>query len=47
MMRYQNTKTGAIIETSCKVSGENWRELPPAGAPPEKKQPKKARVKGK
>ena len=23
-MKYKNTKTGAIIETSTKVSGENW-----------------------
>lgn len=24
-MKYKNTKTGAIIETSTKVSGENWK----------------------
>lgn len=23
-MKYKNTKTGAIIETGTKVSGENW-----------------------
>lgn len=23
-MKYKNAKTGAIIETSTKVSGENW-----------------------
>lgn len=23
-MKYKNTKTGATIETSTKVSGENW-----------------------
>lgn len=23
-MKYKNTKTGAIIETNTKVSGENW-----------------------
>ena len=23
-MKYKNTKTGAIIETSTEVSGENW-----------------------
>lgn len=23
-MKYKNTKTGAIIETSTKVSGKNW-----------------------
>lgn len=24
-MKYKNTKTGAIIETSTKVSDENWK----------------------
>lgn len=24
-MKYKNTKTGAIIETSTRVSGENWK----------------------
>ena len=24
-MKYKNTKTGAIIETSTKVPGENWK----------------------
>ena len=24
-MKYKNTKTGAFIETSTRVSGENWK----------------------
>lgn len=24
-MKYKNTKTGAIIETSTRASGENWK----------------------
>lgn len=34
-MKYKNTKTGAIIETSTKVSGENWE--PEIDEEPEKK----------
>lgn len=26
-MKYKNTKTGAVINTVCKVSGANWVEL--------------------
>lgn len=26
-MKYKNTKTGAIIETSTNVSGENWKHF--------------------
>lgn len=26
-MKYKNTKTGAIIETSTEVSGENWESF--------------------
>ena len=26
-MKYKNTKTGAVIETSTKVSGENWEPV--------------------
>ena len=35
-MKYRNTKTGAVICTRCKVTGENWetltdsRQTPPA-----------------
>ena len=40
-MKYKNTKTGAIIETSTKVSGENWEpeieEEPESDEKPEKK----------
>lgn len=34
-MKYKNTKTGAIIETSTRVSGENWK--PEIDEEPEKK----------
>lgn len=27
-MKYRNTKTGAVICTSCKVTGETWELLP-------------------
>ena len=26
-MRYKNVKTGAVIETSSKIRGENWKEI--------------------
>lgn len=39
-MKYKNTKTGAIIETSAKVSGENW-EPEIDEEPEEKKTPSK------
>lgn len=38
-MQYRNTQTGAVIETACTVSGEHWRQLPPAGGQPAKKPP--------
>lgn len=45
-MKYKNTKTGAIIETSAKVSGENWE--PEIDEEPEKKKtPSKNRGTGK
>ena len=34
-MKYKNTKTGAIIETSTRVSGGNWK--PEIDEEPEKK----------
>lgn len=39
-MKYKNTKTGAIIETSTKVAGENWE-------PEKKKTPSKNQGTGK
>ena len=27
-MKYRNTKTGAVICTHCKVTGETWEPLP-------------------
>lgn len=41
-MKYKNTKTGAIIETSTKVSGDNW-ELFTDKESEEKKTPSKSR----
>ncbi len=26
-MLYKNTVTGAVIETECVISGENWEEI--------------------
>lgn len=31
-MIYRNIKTGVEIESSCKLSGEHWQEVSPAGA---------------
>lgn len=28
-MKYHNTKTGAVIETNCKISGDHWEKLKP------------------
>lgn len=36
-MRYRNIVSGAVIETDCKVSGENWVEETPPKQPAEKK----------
>lgn len=45
-MKYKNTKTGAIIETSTRVSGENWK--PEIDEEPEKeKTPSKRQGAGK
>lgn len=27
MAKYRNKKTGAILETECKISGGNWEEV--------------------
>lgn len=34
-MKYKNRKTGAVINTSGKISGGNWEEIPVAPAQPE------------
>lgn len=39
MFKYKNKNTGAIIETKCKVSGENWVEV--STKKPSKKDEKK------
>lgn len=28
-MLYKNTKTGALIDTPCELSGENWETVKP------------------
>lgn len=33
MRKYRNTKTGRIVTTTCKVSGEQWEELVAEQAP--------------
>lgn len=42
-MIYRNTQTGAVIETSAKVSGGSWEEVKPpssaSNAPAQKKKP--------
>ncbi len=27
MAKYRNKKTGAVLETECKISGGNWEEV--------------------
>ncbi len=36
-MRYTNTKTGAIVDSSFKIVGENWEEVKPKRKEPDKK----------
>lgn len=36
-MRYQNTKTGAIIEVASVISGENWEPMEVEKKTPAKK----------
>ena len=44
-MRYRNTKTGAIIDSSCVISGGDWVAEPKVIKKPEKKEPRKKAVK--
>lgn len=37
-MIYRNVKTGAVINTPCKISGKDWQEASPAGYPLRKKE---------
>lgn len=30
-MKYWNSKTGAVIEASCEISGGNWKPVPEEG----------------
>ena len=36
MMKYRNTKTGAVVETACNVTGKNWEPIKPAKPAPKK-----------
>lgn len=39
LLKYENKKTGAILETVCKVSGPDWKQI---GGPKDKqKEPEK------
>ena len=40
-MKYRNTVTGAIIETTAQISGGNWVEMDPPKAAPAPAQEKK------
>lgn len=43
MIRYKNKLTGAVIETECECSGENWeRANKPVPAASKETKPKKA-----
>lgn len=44
-MKYRNTKTGALIETACPVSGSDWVEV--KAAEPASKAPGKTPKKSK
>lgn len=37
-MIYRNMKTGAVINTPCKISGKDWQEATPAGFPLKKQE---------
>lgn len=37
-MKYQNTKTGAVIEVDSEISGGNWQAVTPADKPAKKSQ---------
>ena len=37
-MKYKNRRTGAVINTSGKISGDDWEEIPVAPAQPEIKE---------
>lgn len=37
---YRNTRTGASIETPCVCAGEDWEEITPEPAPPERAEPR-------
>lgn len=47
MMKYRNKKTGAVVDVSSKISGENWEKmeegkaLSPSPTPARKKSTKK------
>lgn len=46
-MKYRNTKTGAVIDSPCVISGGDWitDDPKPETKEPEKKEPRKKAVK--
>lgn len=40
-MKYKNRKTGAVINTSGKISGGDWEQIPVAPAQSESAEPEK------
>ena len=40
-MKYKNTKTGFVFETSCELKGEDWVALNPS--PSKSKEPKEVK----
>lgn len=46
-MKYRNVKTGAVIDATSELSGEDWQALMPAKAPEKPKVAPVQRRKGK
>ncbi len=47
-MKYKNIKTGAVIDVTSELSGEDWRAVEPAGTPENQKvAPAQPRKRGK
>lgn len=46
-MKYKNIRTGAVIDTTSEISGEDWQALMPVMAPEKTEKPKVAPVQPK
>ena len=44
---YRNKKTGLVIETNCRVSGEDWEAVAPATKPVKDRKPAKKEAKAR